>query len=153
MVIRTFLCRRCRFEADYSVDNPRCQKCGATRMQWIPGGGHPQKQLRRNDSIMRGLAETYGLTNMKTAREGECVMPNPEPTKPYDGPPLQLASGVNVPLQMNGRGQVVASCQPIEVTGAMLDAVGPTTALPKAPSLAERTIVEARYTGPPGDAA
>lgn len=145
MVIRTYLCRRCQYEADYTVENPRCQKCGSPRMQWIPGGGHPLKVLPRNDRIMRGLAETYGLTNMKTARAGEAVMPDPAPTRPYDGPPLQL-SGMNVPLQMRGN-QVVASCQSIDTSGMSLEAVGPSEPLPKAPSLASRTVIEARYTG------
>lgn len=154
-VRRTFTCQRCNGENDYWEDKPRCKVCGSRKLDWLPKGGHILKELPKANGYFRKMADTYGLTNLKDAREGEAMMPTPPATKPYDGPGYQPMQGVNMPLQMNNQGQVVGSCQAIpldQVKGAIENI--PSSSVPppvKMPSLREQTIVEARWSKDKGE--
>lgn len=140
MPIRTFLCRRCQLEFDKLVDQgeiPQCRKCGSYDHQIIPGGCHPLKSLRRRDNIMRMLADSYGLTNMKSAREGESMAPD-VPT-----PKFENLNGVSM-------GDMV-TCNPIQATGDLMAKAGPPIKQPKLPSLREKTVIEARWSRDKGE--
>lgn len=140
MPIRTFLCRRCQLEFDKLVDQgeiPQCRKCGGYDHQVIPGGGHPLKSLRRRDNIMRMLADSYGLTDMKSAREGESVAPDVKVPK-YDG------------LTAMASNDMVA-CNPIQVNADLIAKAGPPIKQPKLPSLREKTVIEARWSRDKGE--
>lgn len=155
MIIHTYLCRQCEHEWDVvdRVEPVQCVKCAGYKTQWVPKGGHPLKQLRRNDAIMRSLADSYGLTNMKSAREGECMAPNPAPLKPLDGPGYQGIPGMNIPLHSDQRGNMAMSCQVITPPpealkmGDPLANTGPAAPRPKLPSMAEKTNIAARCDG------
>lgn len=148
MVIKTYSCKRCRNEADYSESRPRCKTCGSFKLSWVPKGGHIGKVAKTHDSIFRRMADTYGLTNLKNAREGECMAPSEPALRPYDGPGY-----MGMPLQMNNQGQVVGSCQPIplEQVGPVIDSMPAPERKVKMPSLRESTIVEARWSKEKGE--
>jgi hypothetical protein len=113
-------------------------KCGSRSLQWVPRGGHPLKNLRRYDAIMRSLAETYGLSNMRSARAGEAVVPPPPDPMPT-GQKWSPMPGVELPLRYG--------CQNIDAktVAPLLDAM-PAESQPKVPHISERTIISARYT-------
>lgn len=139
-VIRTWLCRQCQHEFDADIENPCCVKCGKGPAQWVPKGGHPLKVLRHKDRIMRGLAEEHGLTNMRSARAGESVMPTtPERKRDAD----YQFNGTNIPISSDG-----VTCQAVKVDKLSLDGMGlPQKAeLPKLPSLREKTVIAAKWS-------
>jgi len=107
-------------------------------MQWIPKGGRPLKVLRRYDAIFRSLADTYGLSNMRTAREGEAVIP-PPPEGRTAGT-WSPSPGVELPIAL-GACTAVDAKQVAPLVGSMTP-----ERQPRLPHISERTIIDARYT-------
>lgn len=127
MVIRTYLCRRCGTERDYSDEPERCADCGHGDLQWIPRGGHPLRTLRRRDRLIRQLAEAHGLSNLRSARPGEPMAP-PSAAQP------RVMEGVSLKT-LN-----------LEAANAMIGKVGAAAERPRGPNLKQMTNVIARFT-------
>ena len=54
--------------------NPACPKCGCIRVGWVPGRVNiGSETTRHNDTTLRDLAQAYGLSDLRSAREGESV--------------------------------------------------------------------------------
>jgi hypothetical protein len=122
--------------------------------QWVPMGANISKTLRRNDRMFKQLAADYGLSNLKDAREGEKMAPDPPALKKsgvsYGGIP-----GLDVPLKTNQRGDFVASCETITPPKISLSnplapdgvnrptSISPEPIMPKSP-IGPRTIIEGR---------
>lgn len=158
MIKKTYLCRRCQHEWDIwdAVEPVPCAACGSHTTQWLPKGANISKTLRRNDRMFKQLAEDYGLTNLKDAREGEAMAPGPPQMKKagvgYGGIP-----GLDVPLRTNQRGDFAASCEVITPPPNLLamqnplsdDGVNRATSVSHQPvmpkqSVLSRTIIEAK---------
>ena len=156
MIVKTYLCRRCHQEAEHLLDEgdiPQCKngKCLSYELVWIPGGGHPQVSLRRSDNIMRSLAETYGLSNMKSARAGESVMPNaPAPMHAQAG--TYNAASMSMPINMDVNGNLLGGCTPITLPkGTELPNLGGPQ--PRLPHISQNTKIEARWSKDKGESA
>lgn len=129
-------------------------------MQWIPKGGHMLKTLRQNDGYFRKMADVYGLTNLKDAKEGEAMMPTTPSMRP--GPPMQM-NGVDIPLGSNQKGEIIGGCNPVSLENvkalvgegeARVTRQPLQDALPlknKPPTLREQTIIEARWSKEGGE--
>jgi hypothetical protein len=119
---------------------------------WIPGGGHPQVSLKRSDNIMRSLAETYGLSNMKSARPGESVMPNPPAPVHAQAGTYNGLPGTNMPINMDVNGNLLASCMPVALPkGTELPMLGGPQ--PRLPHISQNTKIEARWSRDKGESA
>ena len=66
-ILRTWACmnRACAREFEAGEANPPCPHCGNVRVQWVPGGGKIlHGSTRGMDETLKGLAQSYGLTDM-----------------------------------------------------------------------------------------
>ena len=75
---------------------PECPHCGSVKVTWVPGiGGIIGKETRFADATLRSIAQSYGLTNLKSARAGESAHPG-LPTPKQQGT-YKPAPGFEVP--------------------------------------------------------
>ena len=74
-VLRTWSCLnpRCGEVFDAWEANPPCPACGCLRVSWVPAGGHIGKVAGGVDSEFRSLADTFGLTDLVSAKRGEAA--------------------------------------------------------------------------------
>jgi hypothetical protein len=101
-ILRTWLClnRECGNEFEDGEYNPPCPECGCLRVQHIPGGGHVLHATTRNaDATLGRIAARHGLTNLRSAREGEAAHPGRPPRKEIAGvPPMNVGLGLGVKM-------------------------------------------------------
>lgn len=119
-VLRTFACLNpdCAVEFDSWDASPYCSKCDCAKTRWVPKGGNIiGPNTRHADRTLRNVAESYGLTNLNSAREGECAAPSLPTPKPIPGaPPLVLPGGIQVPRTMTASSQFAHQQNPIKLT-------------------------------------
>lgn len=115
-VLRTWWCQNARCGVTFdSWDNyPECTKCGCARTNWMPGGGHVGSRAPGIDATLRDLADTYGMTDIASAKAGERAMPKMTPTAARDeGSKMQFAPGfVGTPYTLDAQGRAHAVCEP-----------------------------------------
>lgn len=103
-VLRTWKClnRRCGSEFESGEAYPPCSSCGGVKVQWVPGGGHVMHGATRHaDRTVRQVAAQFGLTNLRSAREGEAAHPGlPAPKVIAGSQPLNAGLGIQVPRTM-----------------------------------------------------
>lgn len=69
------------------------------------------------DATLRSVAQSFGLTNMNSAREGESAAPSLPTPRPIPGaPPLVLPGGIKVPRTMTASSSFAAMPQKIPLT-------------------------------------
>lgn len=76
-VTRDWTCRNPECGHDFESRNaaPDCPKC-KSHAQWRPSGGHVRSASTTHaDRTLRDVAGQFGLTNLKSAREGEAAHP------------------------------------------------------------------------------
>lgn len=55
---------------------PHCPKCRCAKTRWSPSGGHMKSaKTVHADSTLRDVANRFGLSNLKSARQGEAAHP------------------------------------------------------------------------------
>jgi hypothetical protein len=65
---------------------PHCPKCRCARTQWVPSGGHIKHGATTHaDQTLRSVANRFGLTNLKSARQGEAAHPGIQQAKAAGG--------------------------------------------------------------------
>jgi hypothetical protein len=86
-------------------------------VRWVPRGGHfISPSTAHADRTLRSVAESFGLTNLNSAREGEAAAPSRPTPKAIPGPPLVLPGGIQVPRTMTPSSQFSATPAPIPLT-------------------------------------
>src|SRR5438477_4257810 len=64
---------------------PTCPHCGNVRVAWQPAGGHIRHAATAHaDHVLRSVADSYKLTNLRSARAGEAAHPGVPHRKPAD---------------------------------------------------------------------
>lgn len=103
-ILRTWRClnRRCGVEFEAGEPYPACPTCRGAKVQYIPGGGHVLHGATKHaDRTLKEVASSYGLTNLRSARQGEAAHPGLAPAKVISGlPPLNAGHGITVPRTM-----------------------------------------------------
>ncbi len=87
-IVRTYLCgnAECAAEFDSGDAAPGCPKCRNVNVSWVPRGGHVlSAATQHNDRTLKSLAGQFGLTNLRSARQGESAHPGVPQGKPLDG--------------------------------------------------------------------
>lgn len=100
-IIRNWLCLNKRCNAQFTSWNPypECSKCGCSRVQWVPGGGHTAGTRQSADAELRILADNYGLTNLNSARRDQAAKPMHVPAQiDQRSPSMQFAPGFTAPV-------------------------------------------------------
>ena len=116
-IVRSWAClnKRCGQTFDAWEPFPECPRCHGVRVQWIPGGGHVAGTAKGADSELRALTDAFGLTNLKSAREGEAakvLATQPAPSNDRHHA-MQFAPGfAQVPYAMDRTGKVHSVCAP-----------------------------------------
>lgn len=88
----TYRClnRRCAVLFNEATPKPpRCPKCRSRRARWVPLSVSIAKSAPSADRHLREIADSYGLTDLRSARAGESAAPKPPtPARTIDwGPP------------------------------------------------------------------
>jgi hypothetical protein len=103
-VLRTFGCQnpRCGAEFDSWEANPACPECGCVRVGWVPkkvavAFDHAGSAASL-DKTLRELTDCFGVTNLRSAREGEAAKVMAVAPAKNDGPPVQFAPGFAAPV-------------------------------------------------------
>jgi len=104
----TYRCLRqtCRTEFDSERPATCCPKCRGDRLRWIPRKVAIAKSSPGADRELRGIADAYGLTNLRSARAGESAAPQAtqpvHQTQRVSLSPLGLSGGIDIPIDANG---------------------------------------------------
>lgn len=116
-IVRTYSCDE-GHEFTTGDTLPECPECSSTKVTWIPSNGHGGilKVSPGNDKMMKGLADSYGLTNMNSNGRGERAMPRSSPPVSATGPMYEAAPGFKAPLDIGPGGMPIASCKPCGLT-------------------------------------
>lgn len=86
-ILRTWHCLNgeCASEFESGAASPTCPVCKCVKVSWVPGGGHMMSPATlHNDRTVRSLAKSFGLSNLKSARQGEAAHPGVSQGKPMD---------------------------------------------------------------------
>lgn len=82
-ILRTWGCCNpdCNRVFESGENAPHCPKCRCAKTKWVPAGGHMKSAATTHaDQTLRSVASRFGLTNLKSAREGEAAHPGiPKP--------------------------------------------------------------------------
>lgn len=76
-VLRDWTCKNpeCANDFESKAQHPYCPKCKSVSA-WRPSGGHSMSPATGHaDRTLRQVANRFGLTNLKSAREGEAAHP------------------------------------------------------------------------------
>ena len=153
-VIRSWQCLngRCSKEFESWEPNPSCPSCGGVRVNWIPGGGHVAGTSRAADAELRTLADTFGMTDINTARRGERAKPAlpSAPAAERGAPAVTFGPGFSSPVVRDRSGAPVATCLPSSSPVDFKVKAGRDR--PMAPNksfahISSNTRVEARHSG------
>jgi hypothetical protein len=149
-VLRNWQCLNgaCHQEFTAWEANPGCPGCGCVRVQWIPGGGHCAGTAKAADAELRTLAETFGLSDLHSARRGEAVKITAT-SAAATGPQKSFAPGFQTPIVTDANGHAVATCLPSPHATAKVKAgVGRALSQSRSvPGAAANARVEARHVG------
>jgi len=103
-VLRTFACQNgdCGCEFDAWEAHPACPSCGCVRVGWVPrkisvATDHAYGAAAL-DAELKNLVDVFGLTNLKSAREGEAAKVMAQASGRNSGPPVQFAPGFAAPI-------------------------------------------------------
>ena len=125
MPLRTWDClnRNCKKRFNSTEEYPPCPRCRGARVKWVPVSFAIQTQAKKIDTNLRGLADDYGMTDIKSTREGESqrgyTPPKGVPTIPY-APGTDWAA--NIPVDKNGT--PIVSCVPAKAPPTKIKGVG-----------------------------
>lgn len=153
-IVRTWKCQNqrcgCEFESGEKV--AVCPACGNVRVEWVPKGGNLMGLAREADAELRKLADTFGLSDINSARRGERSKPAlPVPSVADTRPAMQFAPGFSgTPYVVGKDGRPHAVCEPSRNRVDFKTRVGTNT--PLAPSstfkhISSATRIEARHSG------
>lgn len=84
-ILRTWNCLNdaCHGQFDSGDPAPACPDCGNVRVAWQPGGGNIMSAATKHaDRTLKSVAANFGLTNLKSARQGEAAHPGIQQGKP-----------------------------------------------------------------------
>lgn len=119
-ILRTWACLNpeCGREFDSGDPAPYCPGCECAKVRWIPRGGHIiGPNTKHADATLRSVADSFGLTNMNSAREGEAAAPSLPTAKVVPGSrPMVLPGGIQVPRTMTASSSFAATPTPIKLT-------------------------------------
>jgi len=113
MIIRTWAClnRNCRNEWTADGDHPKCPKCGALKVKWVPGGFAIMKKSPGYDKTIRSLTDHAGMTNMSDPVAGERSAPKVTVPKAARFEDIKVA-GVSGKVGIASDGSPVPTCLP-----------------------------------------
>lgn len=118
MVSRTYTClnRNCRNTFTSQEDHPPCPRCKGMRVQWQPMPVAIGKGTRGVDQTVRGLAESYGMTNFRSpVRDAPAVAPTAMSGRTTGTFEPQPGWKINMPDEaLSGSGRAI--CAPTGVT-------------------------------------
>jgi len=103
MVWRSYSClnRNCRNEFNSEEDHPPCPRCRGMRVRWLPKPFAIGKVARGIDRTTRDLADTYGMSDIRSAVAGQSVKQATNPAGPSStrafAPANSPIGGVQVP--------------------------------------------------------
>ena len=119
-ILRNWCCLNveCGHQFESGEPAPYCEKCQCARVRYIPGGGHLiSPSTQHADRTLRSVAASYGLTDLRSAREGECAAPSlPTPKAIPGAPPLTLPGGIQVPRTFTASSSFAAMPQKMPLT-------------------------------------
>lgn len=122
-ILRTWAClnAECANQFESGESAPYCPLCDCAKVRWVPGGGNIiSPSTKHADRTLRGVAQSFGLTNLNSAREGEAAAPSlPTPKQIPGAPPLVLPGGIQVPRTFTPSSQFVGQQNPVKVTTAL----------------------------------
>jgi DNA-directed RNA polymerase subunit RPC12/RpoP len=140
----------CRSEFTLWTDEAQsCPKCRSERIRWIPCSVNIASKSPGVDKDLRAIADGMGLSNLRSAREGESAMPRaPEPTgETFEYEPVKGMGAITVhrnPLT----GAPMPSAGFTGYQQKFTPAIKPTYKTPGTPGLgAHNTTIEGRATG------
>lgn len=114
-VLRSWHCMnaRCGAQFDAWEPYPECPQCHGVRVEWVPGGGHVAGTAPAADAELRTLADTFGLTDLNSARRDQRAKPAlPRPVGDAQ-PAMQFAPGyAATPYVLDKQGKPHAVCMP-----------------------------------------
>ena len=119
-ILRNWACCNveCGAEFESGEAAPYCIKCQCARVRYIPGGMHIISPATTHaDRTLRTVAASHGLTNLRSAREGECAAPSlPTPKAIPGAPPLGLPGGISIPRTFTASSSFAAMPQKLPLT-------------------------------------
>jgi hypothetical protein len=119
-ILRFWVCCNADCQNDFESGEPApyCPKCDCAKTRWRPSGGHIISPATTHaDRTLRSVAASYGLTDLRSAREGESAAPSLPTPKPIPGaPPLTLPGGIQVPRTFTASSSFAAMPQKIPLT-------------------------------------
>ena len=122
----TWLCLNdeCSSVFDANQRNPSCPNCGNVKLtRTVPQIAIRHENTTNADSTLRRIAGNYGLTNLRSAREGEAAHPGTGSTKIVtSGPSVDVGLGLNVKLatKQGPKGLQGAAYSEFQATGVSL---------------------------------
>ena len=84
-VLRNWQCLNpdCEKQFESGEPAPYCPACKCAKVSWVPSGMHIiHGATSHADRTLRSVAQSFGLTNLKSAREGEAAHPGVDTGKP-----------------------------------------------------------------------
>lgn len=153
MIIRSYAClnRRCRTEFESWADTPSCPACKQFRIRWVPKQVNTAAIAPKADRDFRDLAETFNLSDIASAREGERAKPKLVASKQYEGPKTTLAPapGFSAQIPTAALANGAAMCVPLGSMGKVSAKAG--AMVPVSTELTARmrasTKIEASHKG------
>lgn len=119
-ILRSFACLNpdCAIEFDSWDASPYCPTCDCAKTRWRPTGGHIIGPATKHaDRTLRSVAESFGLNNLHSAREGEAAAPPLPQARIVPGSrPMVLPGGIQVPRTMTASSSFAAQSNPIKLT-------------------------------------
>jgi hypothetical protein len=117
-IVRSWICGNPECESDFDSGDaaPTCPACGCVKVHWRPNGGHVMSAAtKHNDRTIKSLANSFGLTDLKSARQGEAAHPGVRQGKPLDG--MKYGAWGGIPIATTATAGFAPNPPNIKITG------------------------------------